>query len=315
MQADITWNKRAELPKKMSHGTTLVIDGKVYCGGGEANKDSDKHTVYCYYPSQDKWTTLPQLPVRGFGLGQVHGELVAVGGLNLYQGTNVVYTYDERSRRWKETIPPIPTARSFPGVLSLQSALIVAGGATLSFPASFTAVVEIFKPDSSQWYRTDPLPTACQTLSLIAYNNTCYALGGYNSGKSLDQALYASTDDLLSRVVPVNQTSYCSASSYTLSAWKALPNTQTYRPTAATLGGRLLAIGGLKTYSGGGVMKGVYMYSPSTDSWSHVSDLPAPQSGVAVAVMSSREILVIGGFGTSYNRVKTVCKATLRYVS
>ena len=61
----------------------------------------------------------------------------------------------------------MPTARSLPGVLSLQSALVVAGGDTLE-PSSYTAAVEIFKPDTIQWYRTDPLPTACRDMSLVA---------------------------------------------------------------------------------------------------------------------------------------------------
>ena len=60
---------------------------------------------------------------------------MAVGGWKMSDGeiTNEVYTYDERSRKWKQTIPPMPTARYFPGVLSLQSALVVAGGDTSIF--------------------------------------------------------------------------------------------------------------------------------------------------------------------------------------
>jgi hypothetical protein len=55
----------------------LVINGKVYYGG---TTDDDDYNVYCYDPSQDRWTTLPPIPVRWFGLGQVNGKLVAVGG-------------------------------------------------------------------------------------------------------------------------------------------------------------------------------------------------------------------------------------------
>ena len=186
-----------------------------------ANKYSDNYIIYCYDPSQDKWTTLPPLPVRGFGLGQVNGKLVAVGGVKSgSQPSSEVYTYDERSRKWKQTIPPMPTVRLFPGVLSLQSALVVAGG------VPHTIAVEIFKPDTSQWYRTDPLPIACQNISLVAIGNTCYALGGYNVSH-LNQALYASVDDLLRNAVPANQTTH-SGSSDTQSAWKTLPNTPTY---------------------------------------------------------------------------------------
>ena len=223
------------------------------------------------------------------------------------QTANEVYTYDERSKKWKHTIPPMPTFRCFPDVSSLQSALVVAGGCT-SFP-QFTATVEIFKPDTSQWYRTDPLPTAAQNLSIVAIGNTYYALLGGYGDSYLNQALYASVDDLLGNAVPANQTTH-SGSSDNQSAWKTLPNIPTYgTAAAAVLAGNLLAIGGKETSEGGAAKKEVYMYSLSTKSWIYISDLPAPQSITTVAVLSPTELLVIGG--RDVDRVNTVCKGTL----
>ena len=268
---------------------------------------SGDYSVHCYDLAQDKWTTLPPLPVRCFGLGQVNSKLVAVGGKNSErEPTNKVYMYDERSRKWKLTIPTMPTARDFPNVLSLQSALIVAGGYT---GLSYIAAVEIFKADTSQWYRTDQLPTACQDIPLLPIGNTCYALGGYKNPSYLNQALDASVDDLLRTAASANQTTH-SGSSDTQSAWKTLPNTPTYRPVAAVLAGKLLSIGGWKTSEGGAAKREVYMYSPSTSSWIYISDLPAPRSETVVAVLSSTEILVTGGW-VDGGRVNTVYKGIL----
>ena len=268
--------------------------------------DNGEIIVFCYDPSQDKWTTLPPLPVKWFGLGQVNGKLVAVGGERKrdYQPTNDVYMYGEKSQKWKQTIPPMPTARRSSSVLSLQSALVVAGGHI----SIFSDTVDIFKPDTSQWYRTDPLPRACSHIPLVAIGNTCYALGGY-SGSYLNQALYASVDDLLCNAVPANQTTQ-SGSSDTESAWKTLYNTPTYQPTAAVLADKLLAIGGKGASKGGADMKEIYVYSPSTNSWVYISDLPAPRSSTAAAVLSSTEVLVIGGMD-AHSRVKTVYKGSL----
>ena len=53
-----------------------------------------EYVVYCYNPSQDRWTTLPPLPVRWFGQDQINGKLVAVGGVNKSdkQVSDEVYT-------------------------------------------------------------------------------------------------------------------------------------------------------------------------------------------------------------------------------
>ena len=222
-----------------------------------------------------------------------------------------MYKYDERQQKWKRTIPALPTARNSPRVLSLQSAVIVAGGYTPSTCCS--GVVEIFKPETSQWYTADPLPADCTAISIVAIDETCYVLGALECPSYLNQAYYASVDDLLLNASPVNQTRHLSDSddAQAQSTWKALPNTPTYRPAAAVLAGNLLAIGGKETSDWGSTdKKEVYIYSPSSNSWIYISDLPAPRSRAMVAVLSSTEILMIGGRSNG-SKVNTVYKGTL----
>ena len=311
LQASISWKECAQLPVALNRGKATVVNNKVYCGAGyEQNSKSDSHlyAVYCYDPSQDQWTTLPPLPVKYFGLGQVNNKLVAVGGTSKSHqlGTNEVHTYDERSRKWKQTIPPMPTGRWSAGVLSLESALVVAGGHI----SSYRPEVEIFKTQTSQWYRADRLPTFCCDISLQAIGNTCYTLGGYNSS-ILNQTFYASVDDLLHNAVPANQTTY-KRGSIIQSKWKTLSSTPTCGPAAAVLIDTLLAIGGQDSLH---ESSNVYAYSPSTNSWIYVSDLPTPLSYTTAVVLSSTELLVIGGWtcGQEHGyRVNTVYKGTLR---
>ena len=273
----------------------MLIKDKIYCEGEKNSSGDCAYIVCCYDPSRDEWTTLPaSLPVKSFGLGEVNGMLVAVGGEKKNKISAEVHTYD--NEKWKSTeIPPMPTARSLPSVLSLQSALVVAGGfdPTGRVYYDYFCEVEIFKPDTSQWYRTDPLPTACCNMSLVAIGNICYALGGHGSFNSrLNQALYASVDDLLGNAVPANQTTH-SGSSDTQSAWKTLPNTPTYGPAAAVLAGNLLAIGGEKT-------KEIYLYTSQTESWTYIGSLPCDLKEFgSVVSLSSLDILVIANGGKS----------------
>ena len=148
------------------------MDGKVYCAPSHHRYD----TIACYDPSQNKWTTLPPLSVQRFGLGQVNGKLVAVGGQKksdqsqYHSETNEVYTYNERSQKWEQTIPPMPTAGCPVDVLILQSALVVVHMACDDEHWS-CRTVEIFKPETSQWYRTDPLILECTVITSCCWQH------------------------------------------------------------------------------------------------------------------------------------------------
>ena len=276
------------------------------------DKEENEYTVCCYDPSQDKWTTLPPLSVRWFGLGELGSKLVAVGGRKKLdnRATNEVHSYNDRTKKWKQTIPPMPTARWSPGVLSLQSAtLVVAGGRCTQ--SSYTDAMEVFSTETSQWYRTDPLPTPCSSVSIIDIGSTCYILGGYKYLSRLNQALYAYIGDLFQNAVPANRQTTHSGSSGTQSAWKMLPKVPSNQPTSAALAGNILALGGKGTSSGGN-KKEMYMYLPSNNSWIYFNDLPTPLFGTAVAILSSTEILVIGG-ESNENRMNTVYKGILAF--
>ena len=294
---------------------TTVINDKVYCtsGGGVSRVSGYENAVFCYNPLEDTWSALSPLPIKctHFGLGQINGELVAVGGWKLDDNTRAdeVYSYDEQAQQWNPPILHMPVARNYPGVLSLQSALLVSGGFSLNS-------IDFLKTNTLQWYRTDSLPSNCCNVSFAASGDKCYVIGGYNEPYHLNQALYASIDELFNNAVPVNQITGDNRS-VTQSAWKALPNTPTYQPAATVLAGNLLAIGGKETSKwelGSSNKKEIYMYSHSTNSWVYISDLPAPRSYAAVAALSSSEILVIGGWGDD-GITNTVYKGTLNHGS
>ena len=301
IQASITWKQYPELPTKLSEAKTTVVDGKVYCGGGVTEVIDDAHIVYCYDPLQDKWSALPPLTVRFYGLGRINGALVAVGGTKMdVKGmkrgmiTNEVYTYNEQLQTWEQTIPHMPTARQSPGVLSLESALIVASGYTSG--QQFANTVEIFQQSTSQWYRTDPLLIDCCDVSMTANSDRCYVLGGFKEPLCLNQVLYTTVNDLLRNAVPVDQTTHTGSSDRdTQTAWKLLPNTPIYRPASCMLADHLLAIGGSETPEGGADKKEVYMYSPSTNCWIYISNMPVSLCEISVNALSPVEILVTGG--------------------
>ena len=286
MQINITWKQCADLPTSLCGANAVTINGKVYFGDKSNN-------VYCYDPPHNNWAILPPPPVSRSTLAQVNGELVAIGGdrKSNTRKTNDLYSYIKKSRRWKQILPPMPTARLASGVFNLQSALVVAGGCIEVLHNTDT--VEVLHLDTLQWYKTCPLPSNCLGISTAIVDNRCYVLGGHNYPEHLNRAMYVSVDDLLNDTVAAK----CSSGDEHESIWKIITDTP--------------AIGGSGTSSTGGDRKEVYMYSPSTNSWIYINDLPAPLSGIAVASLSSTELLMIGGWSIN-GKVKSVYKGTLQ---
>ena len=295
----------------MSEAQTVVIGDRVYCGGGDADDDDAEYRVFCYSPSEDSWNTLPDCDVCYFGLGQVRGKLVTVGGVRKSDGavTNEVYEFDEVTQSWKQSIPPIPTARWSPAVLSHHSSLTVAGGCT---GPTRTSVVEVFREETSQWHTTEPLPFRWRDASSVLINNRWYLLGGRADEEYYsNRAMCAHIDLLLLKALPHDQVSTDRDVPNT-SAWEVLPYTPHYRSAVATFGASVLAVGGTTNAYPLDAEAAVHVYSPCTNEWFHISDLPAPRVMVATAMLSPTELLVIGGWG--HGQENSVYKGLLRIV-
>ncbi len=270
----------------MHGGLAVTINGKVYYGGGVCDNDDDEYCVHCYDPPQNFWSTLPRLPVHYFGLGEVKGELVAVGSVDSSGSVpNVVHVFN-RGRNWKRTIPPMPTARYSPAVVRLPTHLVVAGGRLDS--GDYTDNVEIYNISTSQWSETDRLPYACCGQRGIVYNNTVYLMGGYN-GKNLNKVCAAQVYKLIS----ADRQDDGSANKAD-SVWNTMSNTPSYRPSPVTISDAFFAVGGLD--SEGKATQRIYAYSSSMDSWLYVGDLPSPVAGAATVSLSPTACFVIGGW-------------------
>ena len=296
IQVGIDWEHCADLPFAIAAGQSTVINGKVYFGGGITDIDDKRYLVHCYSPTENQWTTLPPLPVKWFGLGQINGKLVAVGGVKKDKKKQAtVYVFD--SHKWKSTlIPPMEVARTFPAASSLSKLLVVAGGNKEG--GHNTSTVEIFQQAISQWNKAASLPQACCNLTLISSGYTLYALGGYDQSSQLNQVLWTSITDLNQEEDPTKPT------------WRTLHSSPSYQPAPVMLFGNLISVGGWQLPIGEVPQKRIYMYSAAIDSWVYFSDLPEPCAWSTCAVLSATEILVIGG--RNEEKVRAVYRGTLK---
>ena len=306
----------------MNSGHATVIKGKVYYGGGLTDEQLKggviaDNLVHCYDPTLDSWSSLPPLKIKCFGLGQINQELVATGGVSKsFQDRQIraeVYTFNEKLQQWRENVPPMIMARCFHGVMSLHTALIVAGGqiSSLAESSSYTDSVEIFKHADRKWYRTNPLPVRLFNMSMTVLQDTCYIAGGFRN-RPLRQVYYAALQDLLENLVPAEQIAESDGEEVKEKVWKSLPQTPCYQPSVIPLAGCIFAIGGSTEEPKRESQKDVYAYSPSYGSWQHLSDMPTAKRLCTAVSLSPLEVMVIGGRDINSD-MSTVCLGSLQH--
>ena len=137
----------------------MVMGESVYVGGRGA-----EYKIFQYSWRRGAWSTLPECPVRGFGLIQFMGRLTTVGGLDQAGfRTARVYEFVSKSRQWQESLPPMPTARSSVTVVARPSsspkppAIAVCGGEGDGWVDLNT--VEVYCHSTSKWHAAEPLYT------------------------------------------------------------------------------------------------------------------------------------------------------------
>jgi len=295
----LKWRRCADLPIPMGYAHHVVrINNQVYCGGGYTGHTSTyiKRLIHKYDPIEDQWSPLPICPTYDFGLTQLDGKPVIVGGMKPgddFTPLTSAYVLEEQNE-WKPSIPPFPTARWYPSAFSFESSLIVCGGITgWTDYRHFTCgdVVEIYENKRREWLRADPVPFSLYGMSFGIVHDTIYLIGGANPGGVLNNACSAYIPSLIKGAVPPGPMQ----ASPSPSVWKVLPNTPTYGPTAAILGGFFLALGGLEP----DVHKGstlIHVYSPSHNEWVKITrELQVPQFRASTAQLTTCEIIIVAG--------------------
>ena len=283
----------ANLPTALAKFSCTVIDDVVYVGGCGQSK-----VIYSY--TEDKWSGLPACPVMCFGLGKLFGRVLTVGGIASKKVTADVHMFSKESREWVKGIPPMPTARCFPTVVSYESAIVACGGSGESGP---TDKVEVFKNDCRQWFTKAPLPVPVVYLQSTIIGDTCYFLGGLSSSYCqwvcFTSMLSVTLEDLFDTTSPRFQEP---------GLWHTLLNPPTALSTSANLSGALVTIGGA---TGSNICNTVCAYSRNTQSWIELGSLTVNCICAGAASLQNGKVMLIGGLSGSEVRVAQETKSVL----
>ena len=274
------------MPQLLEYPLSVLIGDVVYVAG------DDSHDVLRYDNRSDQWSVLPPCPVKFFGLGQLSGKLVIVGGRDGRAVVGDVYTYEEETQQWEKSIPPMPTSRIYSTVVTYHSSIAVCGGC--GFGGGRTSdIVEVFDSKTSQWHAAAPLPVEHDSMHVTVINDTCYLGGGGGGNRYIMCALLPS---LFQSTTPHNQ------------VWTKLPDLPHGGSALTNMGGTLLALGG----SAVSPSEDIHAYCPNTKAWVKIGRLPQARGAATAELLPSGEVKLIGGVDSQGNWSNSVYMGTLQ---
>ena len=292
---------------KFDGAQAVVMGESVYVGGG-----ATVHNILQYSCRKGAWSTLPECPMRLFGLTIFTGRLTTVGG-NDRAGfvTGRVCQFVSESQQWQESLPPMPTARWGVTVIARPSsspnppAIAVCGG--VSGHRVMLNIVEVFCHFTSQWHTAEPLPTRLLGLTLTTVGDIIYLLGGAGAGLYGTNHCFSVTFDSLFDTA----TSPGASQSQYGPLWTAFSDTPLTGSCAASLGGSVVAIGG-KDSSTFSSSAAVHLLT-SSGSWEKMrgGDLPEPRHSSTAVFLPSCELMVVGGNNNMFDTSCTLFIASI----
>ena len=272
----------------MLYGTSVypravVLQRKVYIGGGGADNVSDACTVQVYDIERDKWSRLPRYRCKDFGTTILHSRLTLVGGwdTSTRKATNQLAVFDQTSQDWTYPYPPMPTPRWGPAVSTFTIALLVAGG----YDCGSLATVELLNTVTNQWLTASQLPTPCGWLTSAILQDDWYIV------TENKRVFCVSLPDIVSQTVEsVDQS--LSLGSMSLPLWRRLPDTPLEHSGAIAVRGSLLTVGGQDNRT---KSRAIHLYLPESEKWTKIGDLPNGCDYCSCVLLTSSDWLVAGG--------------------
>ncbi len=285
-----------EIHAPMTATQSTLITSTLYMGGGQNTADQGVRNqvlaINCTHISIGK---LPKCPVIQFGLGNIGGKLLAIGGRKAEgESTKLIYVFDSDAHEWKEsTIPALPKPRARVCVVSQtedeSSACIAACGGmfingTNKVP---TDLVEVYHKDSPHWTTVTSLPRSRAALRMTILHNTVYLLGGYEdlSQESMRDCFSIPTGNLFHDSQEI--------------VWNTLPELPSRSATPAHICSTLLAIGGKTTINSRTSKTSIHAYNPNLRKWVQIADLPMGLTDATAAALPCGKVLIVGGWDSS----------------
>ena len=252
------------------------------------------YPVLVYSTNEQKWRTLPEHWCSA-AIAVVNNHVTLIGGEDVSTGkaTNTLSTWYEEEGRWKQVLPPLPTRRVSPAVISHDNLLLVTGGVAEE-GSTVLNTTDVLDLTTMKWTTPEELnlPVSLWRHHLVLCGEYLYLVGGaavclWHSPKDYNsQAWKAKWSD-------VKQTAAPQHSQPQRGVWTRIADPPTLLPTAVSCGGTLYTVGGVTRDNK--PISTVYTYVTARNQWISVGDMSVGRVGQCAVPLSNASIFVAGG--------------------
>ena len=296
----LKWKDSIKLALGVRDTHAVVVGGKVYIGGGEAEGSDYKMLEYTIKEGQ--WREI-KTPVQYFSMSVVKNQVIIIGGRDEEaEVTNQVWVLDSLSDTWIQPFPPLPGARYLTSAMSYKEWVLVMGGED----DNCINCSDLYLLDTTHkvWNTASPLPWRTVQPSLTVMQDTLYVVCG-NSAVSI--SIPALISDAVSQH-PASDTTTDTSDGPKPTEWQPLPDTPTRDPALVVFRNLLLAVGAYYDSPSSTIA----LYWPQTKQWLTVAQLPTPRKAcICVTLPDTEELMVIGGVDDDCKFIKTIDLCTL----
>ena len=287
--------KLPDMPMRAVSNAATIHNSTVYISA--FYKDGNGKRIYpvlVYSTNELKWSTLPTQQ-RGAAIAVLNNHITLIGGRDVSTGkaTNTLSTWYEEEGRWKQVLPPMPTGRFCPAVISHDNLLLVTGGVAEN-GSTILNTTDVLDLTTMKWSTPEglnlPIPLWGPHLALCG--EYLYLVGGatvYPRQSPEDdnsQAWRAKWSDVKQTAAPQHsQPQRC--------VWTRIADPPTLCPTPVSCGGTLYIVGGRTR--GGKPISTVYTYITTRNQWVSVGDMSVGRAMHCAVPLSSTTIFVAGG--------------------
>lgn len=299
----ISWKRVKEMPFGIKKAFSVVLDGKVYIGGGDTDTEIHEHIILVYNPERDEWNRLPPCPVKKYAMAGFQSELVLAGGrvvrsseipgrMKASAASDKVLVWNKHSGEWFEPYPPMPAGeiRWLSSAVGYKHFLIVVGGR--NYEESRQPNTLVFDASLQQWFQASPLPSPSKRMPLAVLSDTLYIFG-MGSG---DQAFSIPLPTLIGSI---DSLQIGGATAACCTTWKKLLSTL-HCVAAESFLNRIVVAGGYKQ-SDSQESDRIFYYNNSSEKWADFTrisakfKLPFCRSYFMFASLPDQQLLVAGG--------------------